>query len=219
MRFLPIALALSHAAFAQSENLEIRTLSLGGGELPRLWVAEGETAVPLVFSTAQPSLPVRATRLQPMPVFSGDLDEKGKPKDTKPTPVKLPAGPAILLLGWLNDAKPGLLAIPDPFRSAKFDDWIVINTTAENIAIQIGAKAKPVQIKPGAHSELKITAPPNDGAAATIAFLKDKEWKTFYSAYLPVFADSRCLVIISKDGDRLRANIISDTPPPAAPKE
>lgn len=220
MRFLILALILSQTAFAQSEKLEIRTLSLGGAEFPKLWVAEGEAAVPLAFSTVQPSQPIRANRVQPMPIFSGELDDKGLPTDTTPTRVKLPDGPSILLLAWMNNGKPGFLALPDPFRSAKFNDWIVINTSTENVAIQVGAKVKPLPIAPGTHSKLKISAPPNDGAATTIAFFKDEKWTTFYSAYLPIFEDSRCLVIISKEGERLRANIISDQPPPAvAPKE
>ncbi len=219
MRTILLSFALLHPAFAQSEKIEIRTLSLGGGEFPKLWVADGEHAVPLVFSSVQPSLPLRVNRLQPFPVFSGDLDEKGIPEDSSPQKVTLPAGDSHLLLGWMIAEKPNFLAIADPFRSARHDEWIVINTSMENIAIRIGGQKKPLQIKPGAHAMVKIASTPDTGAPSTIAFLKDGQWKPFYSAFLPVFPDKRSLIIISKAGTRLHANIISDELPRPEAKE
>lgn len=215
MRIIILTLLLASSLFSQESKIAIRGLSLGEVELPELWVVEKKTPVPLTFSAFQPTLPIKADRVSPLLVFQGGLDEDGKPKDTNPLKVKLPTGSSsILLLGWLVNEKPALLAIKDPFRDSRSEDWIVINTTPKAIAIQVGAEAKPVRIKPGSHSDVKITAPSGTGASTTIAYAEGNEWKGFYSAYVPIYSDKRCIVIIAADGENYRVKVIPDKPVP-----
>ncbi len=220
MRIIALTLLLATTLIAQESKIAIRGLALGEVEFPELWVVDKKTPVPLTFSAFQPTLPIKADRVDPLLVFQGGLDEDGKPKDPKPLKVKLPAGSAsILLLGWLVDEKPALLAIKDPFRASRNEDWIVINTTPKTIAIQVGAEAKPVRIKPGSHSDLRVTAPTDTGASTTIAYAEGNEWKSFYSAYVPIYSDKRCIVIVAAEGENYRVKVIPDKPVPPEKEE
>ncbi|MFC7336052.1 hypothetical protein ACFQY0_02590 [Haloferula chungangensis] len=212
-RIFPIILltaALVSPLPAQNEKLDIRTLSLGSSNFPELWVMEDTAPVAVKFSSIQPSEPLRIPRSNPLRIFKGELDEKGLPKDTTPTSVKLPNNSSILLLAWMNGEAPRFLPIPDPFKSAKHDDWLVINGSAQQVAIQIGAKSKPVSVAPSSHSRVRVTAPVNEGAAVTVATRNKKAWKTIYSTYWPIYPDKRCLVIIAQDGRKMRVKVISD---------
>jgi hypothetical protein len=69
--------------------------------LPDLWTLDSAVAVSLAFSTVQPSELIRLTRLSPMPIYQGVLDEKGKPTDSAPSQVQLPTSASAILLADL----------------------------------------------------------------------------------------------------------------------
>ncbi len=195
----------------QTDKAAVRTLSLGGRNFPQLWVMNGKTPVELTFSPVQPSPPVEITAFNPLPIFKGDLNEKGMPADTSPAKVRLTPGKSQLLLGWMADNTPKFHAIPDDFASASSRNWLVVNTTSAPVAIQIGADTKPTPVKPGAHSSIRVQAPAGEGAAVVVASPKKSgEWKTIYSTYWPIYKDKRCLVLIVDDGRRPRVKVISD---------
>jgi hypothetical protein len=212
MRIPATILLFACAAFAQEEKVAIRGLSLAEGNFPKLWVSQKQIPVALTFSPFQPTPPIPADKTDPLLVFSGALDPEGKPEDKNPAKVKLPPGSSFLLLGWMVENKPAFLAIEDPFETSKSDDWMLINTTSKTVAIQIGEKTKPVPLKPGEHTKMKITAPSGTGAATTMAYAEGKDWKPFYSSYVPIFNDKRCIVIIARSGEDFRVKIIPDKP-------
>jgi hypothetical protein len=204
------AAALACPLLAQSEKLDLRTLSLGSAEFPQLWAMNATTPVAIAFSTIQPSEPLRLTRTDPLRIFKGKLTDKGQPADPTPTLVKLPADSSILLLGWMAGETPRFFPIPDPFTAARTDDWLVINSTTKPIAIQIGANTQPTPVKPSSHAPVRVTAPVNEGAAVIVAIPKDPGWKTIYSTYWPIYPDKRCLVLIVEDGPKIRVKVIAD---------
>ena len=142
------AAALACPVSAQSEKLDLRTLSLGSTDFPQLWAMNAATPVEIAFSTIQPSEPLRLNRTDPLRIFKGALNDKGQPADPTPTLVKLPTDSSILLLGWMVADTPRFFPIPDPFTAARTDDWLVINSTAKNVAIQIGATPNPPPSSP-----------------------------------------------------------------------
>lgn len=204
------AAALACPVSAQSEKLDLRTLSLGSTDFPQLWALNATTPVAIAFSTIQPSEPLRLNRTDPLRIFKGKLNDKGQPADPTPTLVKLPTDSSILLLGWMVADTPRFFPIPDPFTAARTDDWLVINSTARNVAIQIGANTKPTPVKPSSHAPIRVTAPVNEGAAVIVAIPKDQGWKTIYSTYWPIYPDKRCLVLIIEDGAKIRVKVICD---------
>jgi hypothetical protein len=206
-----LVLAAHATLSAQSAKVTLRTLAMNATPLPDdLWTLGDSDAVALSFSTVQPSEPFRIKRLSPMPVYQGKRAEKGKPTDADPSLIRLPENAsAVLLLGWINSQNtPQFLAIPDPFATAKRDDWMIINASPTEIALKIGANAKPFLIKPSSHQAIRITAPANEGAAVTIATRVGEEWQTFYSTYWPVYEDKRCIILFTPGEDRIQVKQI-----------
>jgi hypothetical protein len=222
MRFIiaPLALLFSvNLASSQEQKINFRTLALIESKFPELWVLESAKAVPITIPDAQPSTPFKADRTSPFGIYKGPLDDKGKPLDTTPTLVSLPASSSILLLGWMNGEKPGFLAIEDPFSTMKKDDWLVINSSKSQLAIQIGETAKPVEVNANGHQTIKSNAPSGTGAAVTIAAKQaDGSWKAVYSSYWPIYDDKRGLVLVVQNGAHFNVNYITDqiAPPPTA---
>jgi hypothetical protein len=214
MRFIIASLALlisTGIACAQTNKLNLRTLALAKADFPELWVAASGKAVPLVFSASQPSTAIQADRTTPFRIFKGELDAKGKPTDTDPTPVELPASPSILLLGWMEEEQPSFLAIADPFTTAKADDWLVINQTKKPLSVQIGEGTEVSRVAANSHQAVKRTAPVGTGAATTVSTEEaDGSTKTVYATYLPIFNDQRGLIVVVERGDRIRVNYIVD---------
>jgi hypothetical protein len=224
MRFTLISLALllsAGLAFSQGGGITFRTLGISSSKFPELWVIDSGKPVAIAFSSKQPSLPLKADRISPLPIFKGPLNATGKPSDTTPSKVPLPASSSLLLLGWMDGEKPGFLAIDDPFSTAKSDDWLVINPSQSEVAIQIGATAKPIPIKANSNQAIKNTAPAGVGAAVTIAAKQpDGSWKAIYSAYWPIHANRRGLVVVSQRGERFHVNYLPEklaAPPAPAP--
>ncbi len=203
---------------AQSSKLSIRTLSLYPVPMPELYTPDGKELVPLKFTDIQPSEPLKVDRLKGLPIYTSPVIPEGKAPP--PYLVKLPGtASSILLLGWLGpEETPQFLAIPDPSATARRSDWMVINSTKNNVALQIGINTKPMPIKAGSHQTIEVNVPVNTGAGVTMATLHKEKWKTFYSTYWPIYADKRCLILIVQDGPKMRVKqIFEDLPKPAAP--
>jgi len=204
MRTIIASLALLFSAglaTSQTEKINFRTLALNKTKLPELWVAASGKAVPISFSNSQPSAALKADKGSPLKIYKTPLDEKGKPTDTSPTLVELPATSSILLLGWMEEEKTSFLAVADPFTTAKSDDWLVINATKKPLTIQIGATAPTLTLEPNTQQAVKCTSPVGEGAATTVASQQaDGSWKTVYTSSWPVYADQRGLVLVSQTG-------------------
>jgi hypothetical protein len=116
-----------------------------------------------------------------------------------------------LLLGWVDGGKPAFLAIEDAFATMKSDDWLVINPSKKDLAIQIGADTKTIPIKANSHKAIKNTAPSGTGAAVTIAANQpDGKWKVIYTSFWPIYDNQRGLIVVVQKGERLNVNYISD---------
>lgn len=209
---LILSIQLLSVFSAASEVVTVRTLAIDKSEFPKLWITVAGKPFPLEFPGFKPSTPFRADRSNPLLVHSGELDVNGLPADKSPSLVRLPSDSSILLLGWTVEDKPRFIAIPDPFLKAGQDDWLIINTTARAIGIQIGASTEPTKIQPEKSQVVKVSAPANQGAATVMASLLEGEWKSFYSTYWPIFEDKRCIVLITQQGEKMRVKVIPDLP-------
>jgi hypothetical protein len=216
MRFIISLALLCTAALGVSQEskpkIHFRTLALGLGKFPELWVIDSEKPVAVPFSITKPSLPLQGDKTSPLQIFKGPLGDKGFPADPKPLLVPLPSTSSILLLGWMEGDKTGLLAIDDPFATMKNDDWMVINPTQSEIAVQIGEKAAPIAIKGNSNKAIKIMAKAGEGAAVTIAAKQaDGSWKSIYSSFWPIYDNVRGLIVVTQKPDkRFNVNYIRD---------
>lgn len=214
MRFIIASLALlfsASLAFSQTGKIDFRTLGLANSKMPELWAVEAGKAVPLAFSSAQPSAPLKADKTNPLKIFMGPLDDKGKPMDTSPILVNLPAASSILLLGWMEDEKPAFLAIEDAFATAKYDDWLVINHSNRPLTVQVGDTSPAFPLEANSHKTFKCTSPVSGGAAATVSTKQDDgSLKKVYSSFLPIFTDQRGMIVVTQVGERVRVKYIAD---------
>ncbi|MBC7927868.1 MAG: hypothetical protein H7039_19655 [Bryobacteraceae bacterium] len=186
----------------------MRTLSMTSDEYPPIWAMDSTTPVSLTFSSVQPSAPYRLTRSNPIRVFQGALDDKGKPQDVESNAIRLPEASGILLLSWFQTGKPKFLAIQDTPESGRYNDWFLINSTAKSVAIQVGQATKPVVIQPGSQQILKIDCPADQGAATTLAYKEEDTWRKFFSTYLPVHKDQRCMIVLVQTGEKIQVKQI-----------
>ena len=199
------------------ETISFRTLALADTKLPQLWVTASGKAVPISFSSSQPSAILKADKTNPFKIYKAPPDDKGQPTDTSPALLDLPAAPTVLLLGWMENENPVFLAVADSIATAKNDDWLIINRSKKPLTIQIGATATPVPVEPNMEQVVKCTAPAGEGAATTISIKQDDgTMKAVYSSYLPVFADKRGILAIVQNGERIKVSYIEDQIPAKA---
>ncbi len=199
---------LSFPLHGQQEKISVRTLAITPGEFPAVWAMDGTVAVKLEFPSVQPSTFQEVTRAGDLPLYQGELDEKGKPKDTSPTLLKLPEGSEILLLAWMQEGKVRFLPVRDAAASGKFNDWLVVNMTHKSVGIQIGEGVKPVVFPAVSCKTLRIDRPAGEATAVVMAGNDSGTWNKFYSTYWPVQADKRCLVLLVQVGENIEVRQI-----------
>ena len=210
----------SPSAWSQGgEKINIRCMALNNEPMPEMKVHTTDGLVTLDFSPIQPSLAVRASFANPLPLYGLD-SAPGKKDGPPPVTVKLPSNAReILLLAWINGETTSYLAIKDDFSSSKRDDWLLVNTTAAPIAIQVGHETQTKRVGPGAYEPFKVLAPANEGAAVTAAVLREKKWHPFYETYWPVYADKRNIIFFFADGKKIRVKPVWDQLSPPAPAD
>lgn len=196
------------------QSISLRTLQLGGGEMPEAWVrvAKQEGPVRVSWLTRQPTEPLQALHQGSLKLLSFVTNTEGKRVVSEVTTVALPAGAReILLLGALNGKQAKYIAIEDRFLGARFNDWIAINTSATPVALKVGKKSsKPIRIEPGKSIIFKPDIEENKGVEMVAMAPRDDELKTFLSTYWPAFPGQRTMIVFYQDGERMRARRIGD---------
>ncbi|MGE9267344.1 MAG: hypothetical protein ACQKBY_04550 [Verrucomicrobiales bacterium] len=209
LKFLLLGLLFVSSSLAQGPKITLRTLALSGADFPELWLKNGEELTPLTeFSTMRASAPLTVTRANPLPVYQKITPEG---EAAEPIAVKLPSSAtSYLLLSWLDQDQARFAAIPDPYQSATRNDWLVINTCAFPVALQIGSGKQPSIVQPGQSGTLRVTASSGTGTAVTMARRKGEKWQRIYSNYWHVYPNSRGLVIVTPKGEKARVKVLTD---------
>lgn len=208
---------ISGMALAQPEGkFPLRVMALSEGGLPEVYVKSGAEYVLLEFSATQPSPAVASSFANPLPLYRRQSSPDGKPEYSMTARVALPeSGKGILMLGWGSMEKANYLAISDDFSGSGSADWMLINATGKQLAMQLGKGTKFVKVPPSGAAPFRVMAEMNKGAAVVIAEpLEGDKWKTFYSTYWPIYPDRRCLVLFVNVGDKIKVKKISDIKPP-----
>ncbi|MDX1680558.1 MAG: hypothetical protein R3242_07495 [Akkermansiaceae bacterium] len=198
----------------QKPVVSVRTLQLGGGEMPDVWVRakDAEGPVKLEWLTSQPTRPVLVIHDGSIKVFRYALGEDGKPKADNIQDIPFPRGAKeVLLLGQFSDGKASYRAIKDRFLDAKFNDWMAINTSPKPVAMRIGPKdSKLLRVDPGKSLIFRPKIEENKGVEMMAMVEHKGEIKTFLSSYWPAFPKQRTVILFYQDGEKTRAKRIGD---------
>ena len=164
------------------------------------------------FLSSQPVVLIKAIVETDLFLYEKKLNDKGEEIYVIAETIKLPAGArGVLVIGWKGKEKFEYLAIKDHFSDAKYNDWLMINTTSKPLAIQVGKKKKPFTLKPKRETVCKIDSPEEVGAAVLGLVKLEGEVKTFYSTYWPIRKGERSILVFVEKGDRIITRKISDS--------
>lgn len=220
----PNAIALSAlilCSSASAQFLGVRSLALRSGDMPEVYLRGPKDHHLLEFSAVQPGVLVRALKANPLPLYRKEVSDEGEVTFTVASRVKLPAGAkGVLLMGWSAGKEAHYVAIEDDFGSARFNDWLLINTGRRPVAFTVGEKNKPVLIAPGGAVTHRVGAERGKGTAVLAQAPFRGKTRTFFSTYWPVYPDKRAVVLFVDDGDKIRVKRITDKlAPPAKPAD
>ncbi|MFK7852290.1 MAG: hypothetical protein AB8D78_15040 [Akkermansiaceae bacterium] len=211
--FLPVYLVCCSPLQAAPQQISVRTMALGSGEMPELYFeTKGETKLtPAVWSKRQPSRMVSTIYEDTLSLFRLEVDEDGQEIPVIAHQVKVPEGAnEILLFGWLNKSDVNFQAITDDFLKAAFDDWLLINLSSKRIDFLVGRDSKPIRLNSKRISRYKITAKEDKGGAVYGRANIRGEERIFYSTFLPISANRRTIMLFTDDGDKIRTTPVID---------
>lgn len=204
---------MAGGASAQDRKISLRTLQLGGDEMPEslVQVAGAKEPVMLTWLTSQPNEPIEVVHDGQLKLFRQAQDPEGKTVLEIMKTIRLPtSAKEILLLGWADGEGSKYVAIEDQFLKATFKDWLAINTSANRVAVLAGDDGKPVRVEPGQSVIFHPKIEENKGVKILAQTMRKGELKTFLSSYWPAFPKQRTVIIFYDDGDRMRAKRIGD---------
>jgi hypothetical protein len=163
------------------------------------------------FLSSQPVELIKAIVESELYLYEKKMNDEGQEVYEIAERIKLPFGArGILLLGWKDEGKYRYLAIKDHFSDAKYNDWLMINTTSKTLGIQVGKKKKPFFLKPKQETECKIDSPAEVGAAVIGRANLEGEVKEFYSTYWPIRKGERSIVVFVDQKNKIIVKKISD---------
>lgn len=196
-------------ATANARDLTVRCLALNESPMPKLFVKTSKGFTPLEFSSIQPTKTIKLSVEGPLQVYDSAGQEKEKPIVAHTIPVPGNTG-GVLILGWTTKEEVKFAALPDDLSEVGPRDWLIINAATEAVAVQVGAKAKPVAVKPGASVTKRVTLPKED--AAEFRAFREQEGKPtmFYSTFMPFRKEARCVLLFYPDGKHIRMKQMFD---------
>ncbi len=196
-----------------ARTLNIRSLALGGEEaISQRYVRVEDGYLPLSFSIIQPSPLIAALSGETvLPLFERVTKPDGELAYEMVEKIKVPArAKGVLLLAWGSEKGARYLAVDDNYLSAKYNDWLFINTASKQIAFQVGLKNKPLMMKANTVARYKVKTSEESGISAVGQVKVGEKVKTFYSTYWPVRSGQRGIVIFFERGDRVDVRKITD---------
>ena len=212
--FTILVAALISCSSLVARDLNVRSLALDKGQdLPERYLKVGDEYVALPFSSMQPGELVQVSiDASSLPLFESVKGPAGEVSYRVVKEVKLPPGAkGVLLLGWLAPEGARYLAIDDDFMSAKYNDWLLVNTAPKEVGFRIGEDNKPIMISANGVTKYKLTAAEGTGVAVVARAKWGDKVKTFYSTYWPVRAGERGIVIFFyQKGERMAVRKITD---------
>lgn len=208
--FFLVALMLGTEVLA--ETINVRALALRAGELPEVYLKVGEGYEELHFSAVQPSSTLRALSTDSLSLYKLEQDADGNEEYVIVDKLKVPASAkGVLLLGWKSEGDVRYLAIEDDFSAARFDDWLLINTSKKSVAFMVEKKGTPVTLKAGSTVTYRLNnVKEGKGASIMAQAMFDGEVKLFFSTYWALSPGKRSVVIFLDDGRKIRVKRISD---------
>ena len=206
-------LAISNG-FAEQKLVSVRTLGVDGVDLPEWYISVDDNKFePLIWSDKQPSSSMMTQVTDDLQLYSKVNKPNGESVYNPVRKVELPKeGNEVLLLGWLpvDEEQAKLIAVSDTFKNAKFNDWIVINTTEQEVNLRFGKDAEAITLLAGETKIYKIESEVDKGAEAIAQAMHKDEMKTIYSTFWSASSDQRSLILFYSIDDRVKLRKIHD---------
>lgn len=193
--------------------MDVRTLALGAAKnVPERFLLTEDGYQKMSFSNRQASEIIKAYRSESLPLFVKAIAPDAKSEYSIAEQVKLPQNSkSILLLCWATqEGKLRYYPINDSIIGAKYNDWLMINTTSKPVGFYIGKNKKPVVIKPKNIKNYKVTAEKGKGVPVIGRAQFNGEMKTFYSTYWKLRENERSIIIFTEVGNKIKATNIGD---------
>lgn len=193
--------------------MDVRVLALGiAKNVPERFLLTEEGYQKMPFSNRQASEIIKAYRSESLPLFIKTIEPDAKSEYSISEQVKLPQNSkSILLLCWASqEGKLRYYPIEDSIMGAKYNDWLMINTTSKAVDFYIGKNKKPAVIKAKNIENYKVTVGKGKGVPVIGRAQFNGEMKTFYSTYWKIRENERSIIIFIEVGNKIKATKIGD---------
>lgn len=204
-------LALTHA----DDTLSLRTLATDKGEMPTWHVQVSEDEyVKVEWPDSQPSAAIKIPTGKELQLCEQAADEEGEAKYKAAMKVAIPEGTKeVLLLGSAggDDGAVKVVAIPDLYSQAKFNDWLVINQSTRMVTLRFGKDNDAIELEAGSSGIYKIEGEPGKGGEVVAeAKIKDGSMRKIYSTYWSPSEKQRALILFTDDRGAVKVRRVID---------
>ena len=128
--------------------------------------------------------------------------------------VAIPEGvKEVLLLGSSGgeDDEVKVVAIPDLYNEAVFNDWLIINQSTRMVTLRFGKDNDAIELEAGGSGVYKIKGEPGKGGEVIAeAKIKDGSMRKIYSTYWSPSEKQRALILFTDDQGAVKVRRVID---------
>lgn len=214
---LLLALFTACHANAEESRLSIRTIAVDKGEMPVWYLATGDESYTEVnWPVEQPTAPVVSTAAEELLLFSKEVNAEGEVEFKVDRKLAVPEGSNdVLILAWRDDGDEeiSLMLAKDDLKHAKFNDWLVFNTSKQVVTMRYGADGEAIQMEPSEAKPYRIDAEMGKGNSVTAQAMVKDNMRTIYSTYWPAPGNQRSLLLFFNKDNQVKLRRVIDPLP------
>lgn len=199
---------------ANESSLGVRTLALEGVDMPEWFVAvDNSQFEQLKWPTRQPSAAIKVQAKGELAIYAREMDQDGKAEFKIIRKVTIPeVADEVLLLSRNHDDndQPDLIAIPDDHKKAKFNDWLVINQSDQDVTFRYGQDIEPLKLSPGETKPYQIQGERDKGGEVVAEAMIKGEMKKIYSTFWSASDKQRSVILFYNKGDAVKVLRMAD---------
>lgn len=178
--------------------IKFRSLALEKTIKRELYYNDGSDYESLQLSHYRPSL-TRKGRLDNsgnLLIFNKSVNAEGVEVYNVANRVAIPSNSRRVLLLSIEQDNTVIFKAVDDNLSANDREWLFINASRTQLALQLGEGNSPFSLPPSQAVPYEVQVQPGTGSQIQVAaFDKDDGWKKIYSTYWPIYEKQRGLVI------------------------
>lgn len=217
---LLISLLAALLVHGNEKPLSVRALLIEKSDLPDWYLkVNNQKFEPIQWSIRQPSFAMITQADQELNVYSKKVDQNGKPEFILAKKVAIPEETdEIILLGWLTDndeeaenaEDANLLAVADNSKNAKFNEWLVINCSDQEVIFRYGKENDAINVESSDAKFYSIKGEPGKGGEVIAEATIKGEMRKIYSTFWSAPDEQRSIIIFYTQDDRPKLRRIID---------